>query len=747
MTTTTQPTTVTRPTMTMPKPVAPARKLESDGVTPARLVHWLKIYWLTILFVGGFAGAGLAYTAWELLPAKFESYGMLRVASAPFTVSNQKDPSRSRTDFNTYLKTNAKLIRNEFVLNKALGMEIDGQRIIDLPTIKAEVNPIKFLEEELIITHTEGVEIITLSMKGHRPDDIRRIVNAVQAAYMEEVIEKEILERQAFLNTVETTLVRLQQDLTKMMGKPGDNAPIQPVAGAVPQNLPNGIINAVGTAGPPEWVKRELAANLVKKTASLRENVNDLPLVIASQKTRIEALQKQIAALKAEPPSKEMLAEIELDPEVKAIADREKAYRAKYHRDQAMYANPHAESLQATLAMADAAALELKAMKDKKVFDRDTARKQNKVNELSAVLDEATRRLRDFEDKLRADTQRLAESEAVINQMPTDPVLAKFETKKDEEKKLNINPDTTMVLAQDDVFREIAHHAATLRMDIGSPRRVSILQKASTPMQKDTKKQILATVFAGLVGFGLVGLGLVGLEARSKKVSMLTDLKGASACPVVGVVPWQPGDAVHTPEVAEAIDKLRTYISQTWLQRGASTVTITCPVGEEGKDFAAYGVACSLAASGVKTLLIDFDLRHPCLHQHAGVANAQGVCELLRGEADFRGTVQRLPGGLHFLSAGQWSEDARQAAVGSRLESLLSRLKEPFDCVILHAHALLTSAETVELARRSEAVLLCTLSRQTRMPLVRRAAERLATLEVPFSGVVYLGATEQEALC
>jgi hypothetical protein len=44
-------------------------------------------------------------------------------------------------------------------------------------------------------------------------------------------------------------------------------------------------------------------------------------------------------------------------------------------------------------------------------------------------------------------------------------------------------------------------------------------------------------------------------------------------------------------------------------------------------------------------------------------------------------------------------------------------------------------------------VLLCTLYRETRLPLLKRAAERLTAMEVPYSGVVYLGATANEALC
>ena len=149
----------------------------------------------------------------------------------------------------------------------------------------------------------------------------------------------------------------------------------------------------------------------------------------------------------------------------------------------------------------------------------------------------------------------------------------------------------------------------------------------------------------------------------------------------------------------------------------------------------------------MKTLLVDFDLRNPGLHSFAGVPNAAGVCELLRGEADFRKTIQILPNGLHFLAAGKWSDDARQAAVGGRLEALLNRLKEPFDCVVLHGHALLTVAESVEVARRSEVVLLCALYRDTRGPMLKRATDRVATMEIPFTGIVYLGATPNEALC
>ena len=118
-----------RPTGTPRAAVRVSPKIDSDGGNGYRILAWLRLYWLMVLFCGSLIGAPMAYLAWTMLPSKFESYARLRVASSPFTVSNSKDPQRSRTDFTTYLKTNSQLIKNEFVLNKALSTIVDGSRI------------------------------------------------------------------------------------------------------------------------------------------------------------------------------------------------------------------------------------------------------------------------------------------------------------------------------------------------------------------------------------------------------------------------------------------------------------------------------------------------------------------------------------------------------------------------------------------------------------------------------------------
>ena len=80
-------------------------------------------------------------------------------------------------------------------------------------------------------------------------------------------------------------------------------------------------------------------------------------------------------------------------------------------------------------------------------------------------------------------------------------------------------------------------------MELNSPARVHILQPASHPTQKDVKKQVMGTAFAGIMGFVLIAAGVVGYETMCRRASSLADVKWARVpSPIVGVIPCQPGE-------------------------------------------------------------------------------------------------------------------------------------------------------------------------------------------------------------
>ena len=147
------------PARTAP-PARPGAKPEEGGM---KVLTYLRLHWLMIVFCGTLLGGAGAFAAWELLASKFESYALLQVSSVPATVASGGNREQARTDFVTYLKTTSALIKCEFVLNAAL------RDIKDLPTIKAQKDPIKFLDEELLVTWQDGSEVVRVTFKSHEP--------------------------------------------------------------------------------------------------------------------------------------------------------------------------------------------------------------------------------------------------------------------------------------------------------------------------------------------------------------------------------------------------------------------------------------------------------------------------------------------------------------------------------------------------------------------------------------------------
>jgi succinoglycan biosynthesis transport protein ExoP len=474
--------------------------------------------------------------------------------------------------------------------------------------------------------------------------------------------------------------------------------------------------------------------------------LTELPSTIKQRQAEVEYLEKQVNGLRHGPPAPESLAAADKDPEVqhKKIA-AEKEWK-NYNFKRTVSQNPNSPEVLQLLAAAKKADESHEKLRLQKAHDAEQMRRNGQGKDLVEQYKYAMRGLQAAQERVRVVRVLLIGVNKELSQMPPPDM-------KEKDKGLFVDPQRTEVATLDAIYSRVTAQHIGLDLELqGAISRVTKRRDASTPLPKDTKKQVLGTVFAGLLGVGLIGLGGVAHESRVRSVSSLGELRATGPTAVVGVVPWMPdGSTARDPakraDVNEAIDKLRSYVAQTWLARGATTVAVTSPLGDEGKSFTAFGLASSLAQAGYRTLLLDFDLRNPSLHPYAGVPNGIGVCELLRGEAEARQAVVTLPNGLHFLPAGKWSDEARQAAVGGRLETLLARLREPFDCVVLHSHALLTAAESVEVARRADVVLLCTLYRETRLPLLKRATERVAAMEVPYSGVVYLGATSNEALC
>ena len=66
------------------------------------------------------------------------------------------------------------------------------------------------------------------------------------------------------------------------------------------------------------------------------------------------------------------------------------------------------------------------------------------------------------------------------------------------------NPEASAILSTDGIYQRLVQQYYLTQMELNSPPRVKVIQPASTPTQKDAKKQVIGTVFASLLGFALM---------------------------------------------------------------------------------------------------------------------------------------------------------------------------------------------------------------------------------------------------
>jgi Mrp family chromosome partitioning ATPase len=251
---------------------------------------------------------------------------------------------------------------------------------------------------------------------------------------------------------------------------------------------------------------------------------------------------------------------------------------------------------------------------------------------------------------------------------------------------------------------------------------------------------------------------LVWANGRGGRVNTAEEVTRHLGIPVVGLLPliswWR---RITDPRLEEAVEGIAARLWQQKVEGQSQVVLVTSPSGQEGVSELAKRLAASLARKGYRTLLADFNFRHPKVHraereyrllagEHgAPVKRIPGVCEWLREEAsldneDVIRTVEGLPS---VLAAGKWDAAARVEFTRGRGAELLDELRNRFDFVVVDASPTLPVADTRYVASAADRVLLSVFRDRSRLPEVHAAREAMEAAGVQTLEVVFVGPSER----
>ena len=266
---------------------------------------------------------------------------------------------------------------------------------------------------------------------------------------------------------------------------------------------------------------------------------------------------------------------------------------------------------------------------------------------------------------------------------------------------------------------------------------LSIVEYASTPA-KPFRPNWLLLLLLGPVGGLALGIGLVLLLAQfDNTVKSLEDAEQRLGVPVLGVLPFSQEAESNFRKIimtdfpdsmlAEGIRLLRATFKVSAQLSNRPVVLFTSAVPEEGKTMAVCNFAMSLAQQGLKTVIVDLDLRRPRIAKIFNLApELPGVAEFLLGQTkleDLKHSVVLEK--LTVIPAGITLPHPSEQLASARLRELLEELRQQYDVVVLDSAPLIPVSDTLGFAAIVDVVLLVVCKRHTAVKVVRRAVNLL----------------------
>ena len=676
-------------------------KDETRAITPMSLMHALRRRWIPAVAVAIPAALLAAVVIWEIIPAPYESYAVVKVNQYGENIVYQV--GGRETNHLNFRDSQMTYIRSRGVLQAALRKP----EVAQTETMKNMKHPVEFLSESLKVDAMESDEFVRVALSGSRPRELATIVDAIKDAYMNEIVYKERNDKLAKLEKLKDLL---DKKTSELVAKQKDIDELAEGLGTVDARIANTSIqmaqrNLQGLQADLRAVRQDLREVENLRAARIAVGLPPDSLVptaelqVGGQGAGNQVNPGLAAAARKLQLVQEMIAKIE-EATVPGSSN-EKLNRYKREERQ----------LEAKLGGGSGGATGIR-------LSRYESLKREKKN-LDEEIAEAEASIADNGRKAK----QLGRANRTISQLEAE---------------------------QDRLRREVS----ALGIEIDAPTRVEIVEDANVPEVKSVKTRTRLAAIGAMGMFAVVIAAFTLFEWTAQRLSSPSELTTETGLRLLGSLPaperpgmlgklgfGQPNLNEWNRVLVESVDVVRTYLLRHLKDDGPKAIVIASASANEGKTTLSTQLGSSIARSGRRVCVVDCDFRRPSAHLVFQTEQGMGISELLRGEADVD-TITRetsIPG-LCFISAGQVDDESLRVLSMDGGETLVETLRKHFDYVIIDTSPILFVAEPSMLAQHSDGVVVAVRRDYSRLGFVNQACDTLRNLDATVLGTVMVGA-------
>ena len=195
----------------------------------------------------------------------------------------------------------------------------------------------------------------------------------------------------------------------------------------------------------------------------------------------------------------------------------------------------------------------------------------------------------------------------------------------------------------------------------------------------------------------------------------------------------------HKPSdpISEAYRSLRTAIQYSRIDKPIKSLLVVSALPKEGKSTTTANIAVTFAKAGLKTLLVDTDLRRPTQHRLFNYDRKPGLMEYLRGEIDLNTAVRKtFVENLFLLPTGPLPPNPAEVLGSDSMKNAIDLFKASFDFVIFDSPPVVAVTDGVILSKFTDGVVFITLANKTEADVLEKAYATLKQVKAGIIGVV-----------
>jgi len=288
-------------------------------------------------------------------------------------------------------------------------------------------------------------------------------------------------------------------------------------------------------------------------------------------------------------------------------------------------------------------------------------------------------------------------------------------------------------------------HAST----VSGSSIVDKAQSSDRPVSPKSKVIYLSSLLLALFS----GIGIVlGKEVLSTKIMFRHEIEGLTDQPIIGEIASENSKSpIVVSEgrktfIAEQFRKLRATLTYMGINSKHKKILITSSISGEGKSFVATNLALSLAITGKKVALLDFDLNNPSLNNKLNISKQIGITEYLQGKCEAGQIIKAtdLHQNLFLIPTGELPHNPSELVMSEKVGELLNYVDSNFDYVVIDTAPVGPVTDAYLLSPYCDATLFIVRHGYTPKMLVERIdvnnkINKLNNMAIVFNGVTPRG--------